>query len=76
MTGSTFRPAAVPARTTFRQTEVQEKPAQEKCAPAAQGAAEPWQSLWALVLRALARFPEAYRAVNEAVAAAEAKGWP
>jgi hypothetical protein len=66
----------VPPRTTFRQPDVSEKTVREKCAPALQGAVEPWQVLWAVVLRVLARFPEAYRAVREAVAAVEAEASP
>jgi hypothetical protein len=76
VTGSTFRPAAAPPRATFRRTEGPEKPLQAKCAPAAQGALERAQVLWALALRVLARFPEAYRAVQEALVAAEAEASP
>ena len=62
MEGSTFRNARAAVRSVFR------------IKPANAPAGEPykWQTLLGIVLRALSRFPDAYRAVTQALAAIEA----
>ena len=62
MEGSTFRNARAAVRSVFR------------IKPATTPASDPyrWQTLLGIVLRALSRFPDAYRAVTEALAALEA----
>ena len=69
MEGSTFRSVAAAARSVLRVKS--DKPAESGARSVASGP-ERWEVLFGVVLRALARFPEAYAAVMYAVKEMEA----